>query len=101
MSFILYRAVCQLERDLTIKQQSLQFNRNREKCFSPSLEWIRTNPMNGKFNNSQWVAGSYAHLLEFEFTDCSLPAFRQCTNEWKTHIRMMHKIKVVAVREMK
>ncbi|ALY07541.1 hypothetical protein 2AV2_89 [Nodularia phage vB_NpeS-2AV2] len=101
MSLTLYRAMCQVERDLTLYHQSLQFHRNREKCFSPNIAWIKTNPMNGKFNNSQWVQGRYAHLLEFEFTDYSLPAFRQCRNEWKTDIRSMRLVNIIAIKDVK
>lgn len=85
--FILYRAVCYEEYIKTVNNQSLQFNRNREKCFSPNVDWIKTIVQNGKFNNSNFCKDRYKYLLVFEFDDNELNKFIQCNNEWKTTIR--------------
>lgn len=89
--------MCREEALKTLSYKSLQYFRNREKCFSNSLEWIRSVVMNGEFNNSRHSPGRYTELLEFVFTDESIRGFRQCRNEWKTHIRKSSLIQLVSV----
>lgn len=96
----LYRAMNEVEKSKTLFYQSLQFNRNREKCFSPNLNWITTRVQNGKFNNSNFVIDRYRYLLEFCFEDESIAAFRCCNNEWKTNIRKLPLIKLVSVTDI-
>lgn len=84
---ILYRAMCAEEASATLERQSLQFNRNREKCFSPYLDWINTRVRDGKFNNSNIKTERYAIVLRFKFADDEINKFTICKNEWKTNIR--------------
>ena len=84
---ILYRAVCLDEANKTLDFQTLQYYRNREKCFSPNLEWIKTRVQDGKFNNSNSDTNRYKYLLKFEFNDDVVSKFVICNNEWKTNNR--------------
>lgn len=94
---VLYRAVCAEEYLKTLEFQSLQYSRNREKCFSPSLDWIKSRVQDGKFNNSQYTE-RYKYLLKFELEDSQISKFIVCANEWKTNSRKQVKIlKVSAV----
>jgi hypothetical protein len=88
----LYRAVCLEESEKTLHFQSLQFHRNKEKCFSPSLDWIKSRVQDGKFNNSAYIRNRYAHLLRFELEDDQISKFIICSHEWKTNIRKQVKI---------
>ena len=97
----LYRAMNEIEKSKTLFYQSLQFNRNREKCFSHNLNWITTRVQNGKFNNSNCVTDRYRYLLEFGFEDSSIAAFSCCNNnEWKTNIRKLPLIKLVQITDI-
>jgi hypothetical protein len=89
--------MCKEEASKTLLHQSLQYSRNREKCFSPSVNWVQSVVMSGRFNNSQHCSGRYTELLEFIFTANSAEGFRQCNNEWKTHIRKSHQIQLISV----
>jgi hypothetical protein len=100
MVLILYRAMCAEEMNKTIHYQSLQFNRNREKCFSPSLDWILNNPCNGNFNNSNIKKDRYKHILQFIFTDESIKGFTQRRNEWKIHCRKRNSIQLIAINQI-
>jgi hypothetical protein len=95
----LYRAMCSVEAEKTLKFQSLQFNRNREKCFSHSINWILQNPCNGRFNNSAFCPDRYAHILIFDFTEESKKAFVIASNEWKIHIKKTNLIKLMNVKK--
>lgn len=96
--FILYRAVCYEEYIKTLQEQTLQFSRNREKCFSPDIDWIKTVVQNNKFNNSNFCKDRYKYLLTYIFSNTELHKFRQCRNEWKTNIRSYPKpIKVYEI----
>lgn len=83
----LYRAVCKEEVDKTLHFQSLQYFRNKEKCFSPSIDWIKTRVQDGKFNSSAFEKKRYNYLLRFELEDSQLSKFTVCTNEWKTTVK--------------
>jgi hypothetical protein len=92
--------MCSVEAEKTLKFQSLQFNRNREKCFSHSINWILQNPCNGRFNNSAFCPDRYAHILIFDFTEESKKAFVIASNEWKIHIRKTSLIQLIEVKPL-
>jgi hypothetical protein len=98
MSIILYRAMCNKEADKTLYYQSLQYYRNKEKCFSPYLDWIKSRVQDGRFNNSYIKQDRYSRLLEFIICTSSLKEFIQCRHEWKTNSRKI--IKVLQVKEI-
>lgn len=92
--------MCLEEMNKTIHFNSLQFNRNKEKCFSPSLDWILNNPCNGKFNNSHIKKDRYKYILQFIFANESIEGFIQCRNEWKTHYRKQYLIKLYSINQL-
>jgi hypothetical protein len=89
--------MCVEEMNLTLYFQSLQYHRNREKCFSHNLDWIINRVMNFNFNNSNHVIGRYKHLLEFTFDSSN--GFIINNNEWKTNIRLNNLIKIISIKE--
>lgn len=90
--------MCDEEAEKTLKFSSLQFFRNREKCFSPSLVWIKTRVMDGKFNNSGMKPLRYNRLLEFTIDSDSYSKFRICGNEVKILSRQI--IKILSIKEI-
>ena len=74
----LYRAICEEEMLKTLHFQTLQYHRNREKCFSPSLDWILKNPCNGRFNNSNFKEDKSDKTKEQRPTTCSEQMAKGC-----------------------
>lgn len=95
---ILYRAMCLREKEKTLHLGTLQYDRNREKCFSPSIDWINSRVRDGKFNNSQSKLDRYAHVLSFVFSDQDIRLFTKGKNEWKLNCR--EQIKPLAIEEV-
>ena len=92
--------LCQDEYFTTIKYSSLQFGRNREKCFSPYLGWIQHWVCDGKFNNSKFCNDRYKYLVCFIIPYSQIHKFRIHHLEWKTDVTKQIKIeKVVLIKK--
>lgn len=99
-TMFLFRAMCKKELDLTLKFKSLQYFRNKEKCFSPWFQWIVSRVMDGKFNNSENRLDMYAYLVCFCIPRSEEHKFRRCNLEWKTHVRKQVKVnKIIVLQE--
>lgn len=95
---ILYRAMCLREKEKTLHFGTLQYDRNREKCFSPSIDWINSRVKDGSFNNSQFKFGRYSYVLSFVFSDEDIRSFIKGEDEWKLNCRQQ--IKPLAIEEV-
>lgn len=90
--------MCEEEYLTTVKYSSLQFYRNREKCFSPNLDWIKNRVCDGKFNNSTFCIDRYKYIVCFIIPSSQIYKFRVHLLEWKTDIRKQVKIdKVILI----
>lgn len=62
---IIYRAMCDEEAELTLRNKRPNFLR-RFKWFSHNLEFIKDRVQGGNFNNSKYKPERYNRLLSFE-----------------------------------
>jgi len=96
----LFRAMCKKELDKTLHFNSLQYFRNREKCFSPYVTWIKNKVMDGKFNNSNQASDRYSYLTCFCIPSFEKSKFRIHGVEWKTNNRKQVKVsKIIVLNE--
>lgn len=84
----LYRAMNKQELDATLNSGWLQFNRNKEKCFTEDLSFITNRVKDGNFNNSKFIKGRYEHILKFKFNIEDSDKFIFCRREVKTYSRL-------------
>lgn len=96
-NMFLFRAMCKEELYLTLKFNSLQYFRNREKCFSPYMYWIVNVVMNGRFNNSYSKLDRYMYLACFCIPTSEKHKFRRYKLEWKTDVRKQVKVNKIIV----
>ena len=87
---ILYRACSKKEFENT--KNTPHFIK-RYKYFSPSLNFVESRVMDGKFNNSNWKTYRYTHLLIFEIKDEDCKHFTIGKQEWKIDRRKAHNVK--------
>lgn len=81
MSMVLYRAMCKEEAARSIAAGRPQFV-SRYKWFSPFREFVTQRVQDGVFNNSRFKQWRYTEVLEFTFSDESLPYFNQNGKEY-------------------
>ncbi len=75
---ILYRAMCDIEFQDMQKFNSLSWN-SKFKWFG-TKEFVNKRVLDGKFNNSKFVAARYTKVIKIKFSQDSLQHFRKCGN---------------------
>ena len=71
---IVYRAMCEEEAEITLKNGRPNFMR-RFKWFSPNLDFIKGRVQSGSFNNSKYKPERYSRLLSFWVEDLASSDF--------------------------